>query len=108
MTELPKQYAIIRASGRQLRVSPGQTVELNRIPDAGKTVTFSDVLLVRNGDTITVGRPKVPNASVTGEVVFSGKAKKVIVQKFKSKTRYRVKRGHRQDIVRVKITGISS
>jgi large subunit ribosomal protein L21 len=108
MTELPTQYAIIRTSGHQFLVKPGQTIQVDKLEGDEKTITFSDVLLVRDGATVKVGQPTVSGASVTGEVVFTGQAKKVVVQKFKSKVRYRNKRGHRQQIARVKITGITA
>jgi large subunit ribosomal protein L21 len=108
MPELPKQYAVIKLSGHQYRVAPGQTIEVNRFDADGKTAEFSEVLLVSDNGKVTVGRPNVEKATVTGDVVYDGKAKKVIVQKFKSKVRYRKKQGHRQSVMRIKITGIKT
>ncbi len=108
MTETPKQYAIIRTSGHQFRVSPGQTIQVDKLASDEKNIEFSDVLLVRDGEQVQVGAPTLAGAKVNGEVVFTGKAKKVVVQKFKAKVRYRNKRGHRQQIARVKITDITA
>lgn len=108
MPEPSKQYAVIKAGGHQYRVAPGQTIEVNRFDTDGKAVSFGEVLLVSDNGKVTVGRPMVDKAIVTGDVVFDGKAKKVIVQKFKSKVRYRKKQGHRQSVMRIKITGIKA
>lgn len=102
-------YAIIQAGGKQYRVQPGDVVKLEKLPgEPGGTVSFTDVLLVGTDDTTTVGTPSVPKAVVTAEVVRQGRSPKVIVQKFKSKVRYRRKHGHRQAFTEVKITDIKA
>lgn len=101
-------FAIIATGGKQYRVEAGDTLKVEKMPKTdGKTVTFSDVLLVGDEAKVTVGSPLVKGASVTGEVVRDGRAKKVMVRKFKSKVRYRRLHGHRQAFTEVKINAIS-
>ena len=101
-------YAIIQSGGKQYRVESGDTVRVESLPfEDGDTVDVEDVLLVSKDGNVTVGTPKVPGAKVTAEVVGNGKHKKVVVFKYKSKTRYRRKNGHRQNYTDLKITGIS-
>ncbi|MFH0853602.1 MAG: 50S ribosomal protein L21 [bacterium] len=101
-------FAVIRHSGRQFKVSPNKTIKVNKFPVKGKTIELKDVLLINDGKKTLVGKPIVKGASVTAEVVKEGKDKKVIVQKYKSKTRYRKKTGHRQSIVELKISKITA
>jgi len=90
-------YAVIRSGGKQYRGSPGQRIKLERLDgDAGDSITFDNVLLVNGGGEVAVGTPTVEAASVTGEIVEQGRARKVTVFKYKNKTRYRRLRGHRQ------------
>lgn len=90
-------YAVIRSGGKQYRVSPGQRVTLERLDgDAGDAISFDDVLLVSGGGEVAVGTPTVEAASVSGEIVEQGRGRKINVFKYKSKTRYRRLRGHRQ------------
>ena len=90
-------YAVIRSGGKQYRVSPGQRITLERLDgEAGDEVTFDDVLLVNGSGEVAVGTPTVASASVTGEIVEQGRGRKVMVFKYKNKTRYRRLRGHRQ------------
>ena len=100
-------YAIVRSGGKQHRVHPDQVIDVERLPDeVGATVELNDVLLVAaNGDT-RVGRPLVDGARVVAEVVEQGRGDKIIVFKYKSKTRYRRKRGHRQYYTRLAIRQI--
>ncbi len=95
-TDAPDVYAVIRSGGKQYRVSPGQRIKLERLDgDAGDPVTF-DVLLVNGGGEVTIGAPIVEAASVIGEIIEQGRARKITVFKYKNKTRYRRLRGHRQ------------
>jgi large subunit ribosomal protein L21 len=101
-------FAIIRTSGHQFRVKPDDHIVVDHLETTvGATVTFDDVLLVQTGKETIVGQPNVKGASVTAEVLSLGKADKVTVQKFHSKTRYRKKVGHRQHIVKLKITAVN-
>ncbi len=100
-------YAVVRTGGKQYRVQPGQTVDVELLPaEAGAEVEFQDVLLIGDGDTVKVGSPTVPGARVTADVVDEGRDRKVISFKFKAKTRYRVKKGHRQPFTRLTIKEI--
>ncbi len=102
------QQAIIRTGGKQYRVSPGTVLRVEKLPaDAGAKLNF-EVLLVGQGDAVKVGKPIVAGAQVTGEVVRHGRGKKIIVYKFRKRTNYRKKQGHRQAFTEIKITGISA
>lgn len=100
-------FAVIRTGGKQHRVEPGQTIEVEKLPVAeGDTVELTEVLLVSDGNGLQYGRPLVDGAKVVGRVVKHDRAKKIIVFKYKPKTRYRKKTGHRQAVTRVAITDI--
>jgi len=101
--------AVIKTGGKQYLVSPGQKIKIEKL-DAkeGREVTFKDVLLLEKGGKIEIGNPLVEGAKVAGKIISEGKGKKVIVFKFKAKTRYRVKRGHIQPFTEVEITKIES
>ncbi|MEM6598033.1 MAG: 50S ribosomal protein L21 [Cyanobacteria bacterium P01_C01_bin.69] len=101
-------YAIIAAGGTQLRVEPGRFYDINRLPvDADEKITIDDVLMVENGDDVSIGQPLVDGATVSGTVVSHLRAKKVIVYKMQPKKKTRKKRGHRQDLTRVMIDSIT-
>ena len=102
-------YAIISTSGRQYRVEQGTVLELDRIQaEAGDTLTLEDsVLLVNNGEEVTVGSPVVPDAKVELEVIEHIRGKKLIVFKMKRRKRYRRKQGHRQELTRVAVKEIT-
>ena len=99
-------YAIVRAGGRQEKVEVGTVVTLDRMA-AGEdgTVTLSAVLLV-DGDTVTHEAAKLAKVTVTAEVLGDLRGKKIIIQKFKNKTGYKKRQGHRQELTRVRITAI--
>ena len=100
-------YAIIRAGGKQFKAEKGKTL---RIPlmeaEAGSNVTFDEVLLSSDGQTIKTGAPLVQGAKVTGEVIGQGKEAKIYVFKFKRRKNYRRKTGHRQHFTEVRITDL--
>jgi len=100
-------YAIIETGGKQYRVSPGQTVdvELLDIPE-GNTVELDKVLLLADEKKVTVGTPTVSGAKVVATSKGEGRAKKIIVFKYKPKTRYSIKTGHRQNYTRLTIDKI--
>ncbi len=101
-------YAIIATGGKQYKVAEGDIIKVEKLGvDAGEAVTFDQVLVVNNGE-LSVGCPTVAGATVTGTVVKEGKAKKVIVYKYKSKTGYHKKNGHRQSYTQVKIEKINA
>ena len=100
-------YAIIATGGKQYKVAEGDVIRVEKLgAEAGETVTFDQVLAVNN-DGLKVGED-VANASVTASVVENGKAKKVIVYKYKPKTGYHKKNGHRQQYTAVKIEKINA
>ena len=100
-------YAIIRAGGKQFRAEKGKTLRLPLMDtEAGAKVTFDEVLLSSDGQTITAGTPLVKGAKVTGEVVGDGKEAKIYVFKFKRRKNYRRKTGHRQGYTEVRITDV--
>ena len=100
-------YAIFRALGKQFRAEKGKTSGF-RCMDAepGDKVTFDEVLLTSDGDTITAGAPLVKGAKVMAEVVGHGKGEKIYVFKFKRRKNYRRKTGHRQKYTEVRITDV--
>lgn len=90
-------YAIIETGGKQYKVTPGQIIDVERLDVAeGNTVELDKVLLIANGDKVTVGTPIIDRAKVIATSKGEGKAKKIIVLKYKPKVRYRKKTGHRQ------------
>ncbi len=100
-------YAIIRTGGKQYRATPGQQLTIERIGgDKGSAVSFDQVLLVRGEDSVQIGKPTVGNATVTGTVLEQTRDNKVLIHKHKRRKKYRVTRGHRQYITRVRIDSI--
>jgi large subunit ribosomal protein L21 len=92
-----KTYAIVQTGGKQYKVSVGQTIEVERLPDKEKgKVELDQVVMVSDGSKVTVGTPTVAGAKVVAEVVGNGKGDKVVVFKYKPKVRYRRMWGHRQ------------
>ena len=101
-------YAIIATGGKQYKVAEGDIIRVEKLgAEAGETVTFDQVLLV-GGNKVVVGDPVVANATVTASVVKEGRGKKVIVYKYKRKTGYHKKNGHRQSFTEVKIEKINA
>jgi len=101
-------YAVVQTGGKQYRVQPGDTLRVESLKgDAGDTIELEDVLLVSKAGSVTIGDPTVAGAKVTTEVLGKGRNKKVIVFKYKAKTRYRRKNGHRQAFTELKVTDIS-
>ena len=100
-------YAIFRAAGKQFRAEQGKTLRLPRIDaEPGTKLTFDEVLLSSDGETVRAGTPLVKGASVTAEVVAEGKEPKIYVFKFKRRKNYRRKTGHRQHFTEVRVTGL--
>jgi large subunit ribosomal protein L21 len=104
------EVAVIKTGGKQYVVSKGDSLTIEKLPGEhkkGDKVAFDQVLLVDNGSDTTIGVPTIKGASVKATVMSVGRAKKVEVAKFKAKSRYYKRRGHRQPYVRVKIDKIS-
>lgn len=102
-------YAIVNTGGKQYRVTPGDTLRVEYLPaDEGDLVELEDVrMLSDDGGAVTMGAPSIEGAKVTAEVLAQGRGKKVIVFKYKAKTRYRRKNGHRQNFTELRVTDIS-
>ena len=100
-------YAIVETGGRQYRVSAGDRIEVEKLPGAvGDTITFTDILMVGNGSSVTVGTPKVALARVEAQITAQKRGKKIIVFKFKRRKNYRKKQGHRQSLTALTVLGI--
>lgn len=105
----PRGYAIIETGGKQYRVSVGDRIAVERLADdEGGQVTIDRVLLVSSGGATRVGTPVVPGATVTASVDDHFRGKKIVVFKYKPKKRYRVRKGHRQSLTHLTITGINA
>ncbi len=101
-------YAIIESGGKQYKVAPGQTIDVERLEVAeGAAVELDKVLLIADGDKLTVGNPTIDGARVLATAKGEAKDKKIVVFKYKPKVRYRKKTGHRQIHTRLTIENIS-
>ena len=101
--------AVIKTGGKQYLVSPGQKVKIEKInKKIGEEISFPEVLLLEKQKHLEIGAPLIKGAKVTGKVISHGKGKKLIIFKYKAKTRYKVKKGHRQPFTEVEITKIES
>lgn len=101
------KFAVIKTGGKQYLVAPGQKLKIEKMDAKEKAkLTFGEVLLVTDDKKTEVGTPYVKGATVEAKVLKQGRAKKVIVFKYHSKTRYRKKKGHRQHFTEVEITKI--
>ncbi len=102
-------YAVVATGGKQYKVREGQILRVEKIPgDIGASVSFDNVLMYSDGDAVSVGQPELGNVAITGHIVEQGKAKKIIVFKYKRRKRYRRKQGHRQHYTAVKIDSINA
>ncbi len=102
-------YAIVETGGKQFKVSEGMTLYVEKLDAVvGDTVTLDKVFLVEKDGEVTVGAPHVAGASVTASVVEHGKAKKILVFKYKSKKNYRRRQGHRQPYTKLKVNAINA
>ena len=101
--------AVIKTGGKQYIVVPGQKVKIEKLEkEVGDEVVFSEVLLLEKQKKLEIGDPLVKGAKVVGKVLSQGRADKLIVFKFKAKTRRRVKKGHRQAFTEVEIKTIEN
>ncbi|MFW6011094.1 MAG: 50S ribosomal protein L21 [Desulfosalsimonas sp.] len=102
-------YAVVAAGGKQYRVSEGDVLRIEKMPgNVGETVTFDRVLMLSDGDTVSVGEPVLADAEVSGKILEQGRSKKVLVFKYKRRKRYRRKKGHRQSYTAVRIESITA
>lgn len=101
-------YAVVETGGKQYKVEVGKTVDVELLPaEVGETVELGRVLMVSTEEGLRLGDPVVAGARVMGNVVLQGRGKKIIVFRYKAKTRYRKKTGHRQSFTRVAIESIA-
>ena len=107
LQELNMDYAVFKTGGKQYRVKPGDTLDVEKLPVGVASVAeFGEVLAISDGGDVTFGSPYVPGAKVLAQVQAHYTDKKIMVFKYKAKTRYRRKRGHRQDYTRLLIQDI--
>lgn len=103
------EFAVITTGGKQYMVAVGETITIEKMKGEfakGDTVVFDQVLLLDNGTDTTIGTPYIAGAKVTGEISLIGRAQKVVVLKYKQKSRYQKKNGHRQPFFKITITAI--
>lgn len=102
-------YAIVQTGGKQIRVSEGQVVKVEKLEgESGADITLDKVLLVGGEDGAKIGSPYIDGASVSAQIIEQKKDKKVIVFKKKRRHNYRRKKGHRQQVSILRITGINA
>jgi large subunit ribosomal protein L21 len=102
-------YAIVNSGGKQYKVQKGEILRVEKIPgEIGSSVTFDRVLMFSEGENVSIGQPVLDNVAVKGHIVEQGKAKKIIVFKYKRRKRYRRRQGHRQPFTAVQIDSIEA
>lgn len=100
-------YAIIKAGGKQYRVKEGDVIKLELLPEeVGSELSFTEVLMLADGDKVTLGTPLVAEAAVKAEVLEHGRHKKIKIIKFRRRKHHMKQMGHRQHYTQVKITAI--
>lgn len=100
--------AVVKISGNQYLVTPGQEILVHRLPEESGVVSFPEVMLVIDGDNVQVGQPFVPNMAISAEVLGEVKGEKVTVLKFKAKSRYHKTTGFRPKFTKLKVVSIGS
>lgn len=101
------KYAILESGGKQYKAIEGSTIEVDLLPvESGQQVKLGAVLLVVDGETVSVGTPTVAGATIQATVVGDVKGPKIVVFKYRAKKHYRVKTGHRQQYTKLKIDSI--
>lgn len=103
------KFSIIETGGKQYRVSEGDIITVEKLDgdfNTGDKIVFENVLLTDDGSATNIGTPFLSEATVTGELVEQGLSKKVTVIRYKAKSRYFKKKGHRQPFMKVKITSL--
>ena len=102
-------YAVVNSGGKQYKVQKGEVLKVEKISgDVGNAVTFDRVLMFSDGENVSIGQPVLDGVSVEGHIVEQGKAKKIIVFKYKRRKRFRRKNGHRQEFTAVQIDSINA
>ena len=102
-------YAVIKTGGKQYRVSAGEKLKVEQIPaDIGAEIVLDQVLMVANGEDVSVGAPLISGASVKAKVVSHGRGEKVHIYKMRRRKHYRKSQGHRQNYTEIEILGIAA
>lgn len=106
------EFAVIQTGGKQYKVSTGSLVSIEKLKTRGveykkgDKISFDKVLLVDDGKDTTIGTPYIPEAKVEAEIIEIGRARKLLVMKYKQKSRYLKRNGHRQPFFKIKVTSI--
>jgi large subunit ribosomal protein L21 len=102
-------YAVIKTGGKQYRVTSGETLKIETLQgDVGSAVVLNKVLMVADGDDLSVGKPLLSGASVTATIVSHGRGDKIRIFKMKRRKHYQKRQGHRQNYTEIRIDGISA
>jgi large subunit ribosomal protein L21 len=100
-------YAVVRTGGKQYRVEEGRSLRVDRLAgEVGDSIELGEILLMGDGDDVTLGAPTVAGARVLATIAEQGRAKKIVVFRYKAKTRQRKKTGHRQQFTRLTVSDI--
>ena len=101
-------YAVVKTGGKQYRVSAGEKIKVETIPaDVGAEIALDQVLLMADGDAVTLGNPLVAGASVKAKVIGHGRGDKIDIFKMRRRKHYRKSQGHRQNYTEIEILGIA-
>ncbi|BBO20000.1 MAG: 50S ribosomal protein L21 [Rhodocyclaceae bacterium] len=102
-------YAVIKTGGKQYRVAAGEKLKIEQIPaEVGAEITLDQVLMVGDGESVKIGAPLVPGASVRAKVLAQGRHEKVKIFKMRRRKHYQKHQGHRQNFTEIQISGISA
>ena len=100
-------YAIVDSGGKQYKAQEGEILRVEKLAgEVGDSISFDKILMFSDGENVNIGTPLLEDVAVSGHIVEQGKAKKIIVFKYKRRKRYRRKRGHRQQFTAVKVDSI--
>jgi large subunit ribosomal protein L21 len=102
-------YAVIKTGGKQYRVAPGEKIKVEQIPaDVGAEITLDQVLMVGEGESVTIGAPVIDGAQVKATVLAQGRGPKIKIFKMRRRKHYQKHQGHRQNYTEIRIDGISA
>ena len=102
-------YAVIKTGGKQYRVAPGEKLKIEQIPaDIGSEIVLDQILMVADGEAVTVGTPLVSGATVKATVIARGRGEKVQIFKMRRRKHYQKHQGHRQNYTEIRIDGIAA
>lgn len=102
-------YAVIASGGKQYKVGEGEILRVEKIQgEVGESVSFDRVLMFSDGENVKIGRPDLADVAVRGHIIEQGKAKKILVFRYKRRKRYRKTQGHRQQYTAIKIDSIEA